>query len=340
MAAPWERWLDLIEQYYSTYVTYSRQWTRYLFAIPTMTFVLTILAICIPALVALLFYEVEEARLRTTQPKSCRKLGLNTDSNLQNEFDPKFSEGQPSNSDGTSPATWRVKSIWIYPVKSCRGVELEDGTVIATGMEYDRQFSFAQLKDRSASAAHGPGKEGPAQKWEFITQRQYRLLATVKTEVWVPDESAEGYAPHAEEVESGGVIVMSFPYQEPGWRGILAKLRAALRGTVPEKRFRVPFDPSPAQIERAGYTFGQMAIWKDTPSALDLSAEVPPELSAYLGMSNKLGLFRVDNSRLREVHRNAPGAEELGYQPVTGFQDAVRSPTPPLPFPFPISPSI
>jgi hypothetical protein len=31
---------------------------------------------------------------------------------------------------------------------------------------------------------------------------------------------------------------------------------------------------------------------------------------------------------LREVHRNAPNKEELGYQPVTGFQDAVSLSSP------------
>lgn len=334
MAALLEQWLDAIEQFYGTYSMYSTQWAQYFFTIPTITFILTVVAICTPALVALFLYELEEAHLRASQPASCRKLGLNTESNLQNEFDPKFSEGQPPNSKEASSAAWRVKSIWIYPVKSCRGVELEEGTVIATGMEYDRQFSFARLKDGPAATAHEPGKEGRTQKWEFITQRQYRLLATVKTEMWVPDKSVERYTHQAEEVESGGVVVLSFPYQEPGWRGILAKLRAALRGTVPEKRFRVPFDPSPAQIEKAGYTFEQMTIWKDTASALNLSVEVPPELSTYLGMSNRLGLFRVDNSQLREVYRNAPRKEELGYQPVTGFQDAVRSAL--LSFPFPI----
>jgi hypothetical protein len=331
MAALLEQWHDAIEQYYGTYVIYSKQWAQYSFTIPTTAFVVAVFAICTPALLVRFCFDLEEARLRDAQPQSCRRLGLTTRSNLQNEFDPKFSKAQPPSSDGTAPPSWKVKSIWIYPVKSCRGVELEEGTVITTGMEYDRQFSFAQLKERPEAAATELRKEKPARKWEFITQRQYRLLATVKTEMWVPDKSSERYTPHAEEVKSGGAIVLSFPYQEPGWRGVLAKLRAGLRGAVPEKRFRIPFDPSPTQIEKAGYKFEQMTIWKETASALNLSVEIPPELSTYLGMKNKLGLFRVDKSQLREVHRNAPRKEELGYQPVTGFQDAVRYPISPFP---------
>jgi hypothetical protein len=141
--------------------------------------------------------------------------------------------------------------------------------------------------------------------------------------MWVPDQSVDSYAPHCEDVESGGVIILSFPYQEAGWRGTVARWGAAVKGTIPEKHFRVPFDPSPVQIEKAGYTYEDMTIWKEKISALNLEIEIPEELRYYLGISNKLGLFRIDNSKLREVHGNAPTKEDLGYQPVLGFQDAV-----------------
>ena len=201
------------------------------------------------------------------------------------------------------------------------------GTVIQSGMEYDRQFTFAQLKSPFPVGANTPEKEKAAHKWEFITQRQFPLLAKVRTEMWVPDQSVETYTPHAEDVESGGVIIMSFPYQEAGWKGMVAKWGAAVKGTIPEKHFRVPFNPSEVQIEKAGYSYEKMTIWKDTISALNMEIEIPEELRYYLGISNKLGLFRIDNSKLREVHRNAPTKQEIGYQPVTGFQDAVSKPT-------------
>ncbi len=208
-------------------------------------------------------------------------------------------------------------------MKSCRGVELNRGSVIATGMEYDRQFTFAQLRSPFPVSAETPTGEKAAHKWEFITQRQFPLLAKVRTEMWVPDQSVDTYVAHADDVESGGVIIISFPYQPAGWRGKFAKWGASVKGTYPEKSFRVPFDPSPVQIDRKGYSYEKMTIWKDTVNALNVEIEIPEELRYYLGISNKLGLFRIDNSQLREVHRNAPKAEELGYQPVTGFQDAV-----------------
>lgn len=310
---------DLFEDYYDLYYD---QLLDLIPVISTQTYVLTILAICIPPIIALVFYEREQARLRAEQPKGCRKLGMKIESNLTNEFDKKFSEGRPPSTEETSAEWWRLKSLWIYPVKSCRGVELNRGTIISTGMEYDRQFTFAQLKSPFPVSTNTPDKEKAAHKWEFITQRQFPLLAKVRTQMWVPDQSVDTYTPHCEDVESGGVIILSFPYQEPGWRGIIAKMGAAVKGTYPEMQFRIPFDPTPVQIEKAGYSYENMTIWKSTVTALNLEVDIPDELRYFLGISNKLGLFRVDNAKLREVHGNAPTKEDIGYQPVTGFQDA------------------
>lgn len=47
------------------------------------------------------------------------------------------------------------------------------------------------------------------------------------------------------------------------------------------------------------------------------------ELEKFLGAKGEIALFRVCDSKPREVHRNAPKKEELGYQSVVGFADAV-----------------
>ena len=311
---------EILEQQFAEYYD---QLLVQLRSVSTTTYVLTTLAICIPPIIALVIYELEEARLRAEQPKGCRKLGMKIESNLLNEFDKKFSEGRPPSTEETSAEWWRLKSMWIYPVKSCRGVELNRGTVVATGMEFDRQFTFAQLRSPFPVTAKTPDKEKSAHKWEFITQRQFPLLAKVRTEMWIPDQSVDSYTPHCEDVESGGVIIMSFPHQVAGWRGTVAKWGGWFKGTVPEKHFRVPFNPTPVQIEKAGYSYENMTIWKEQTDALNLEIDIPEELRYYLGISNKLGLFRIDNAKLREVHRNAPTKAQIGYQPVTGFQDAV-----------------
>jgi hypothetical protein len=89
MAALIEQYRELLEDYYDIY--YEELLER-VPVISTQTYVLTILAICIPPIIALIFYEREQARLLAEQPKGCRKLGLKIESNLLNEFDKKFSE--------------------------------------------------------------------------------------------------------------------------------------------------------------------------------------------------------------------------------------------------------
>ena len=102
-----EQYRDLLEEYYDIY---SEQLLEHIPVISTATYVYTILAICIPPIIALIFYEKEQARLRAEQPKGCRKLGLKIESNLLNEFDKKFSEGRPPSTEETSAEWWRLKS--------------------------------------------------------------------------------------------------------------------------------------------------------------------------------------------------------------------------------------
>jgi hypothetical protein len=315
-----EQYKLLLREQHAIYYAKS---AAYMSSIPTSTYVLTVLTLCLPFIFLLIIYEWEESILRKDYPKGCRKLGMNIDSNLSNEFEKSFSEGRPPSTEETSAEWWRLKSMWIYPVKSCRGVELNKGTVVAYGMEYDRQFTFAQLKSPFPVSANTPEKEKAAHKWSFITQREYPLLAQVQTEIWVPDHSSDTYAVHHDEVQSSGMIVLSFPHQVPGWSGFVTKWRCALLGRVPHKRFSIPYNPTSCQIQSAGYTMEDVTIWKEKVNALNVEIDLPEELRFFLGMSNKLGLFRINSARLREVHRNAPTKEDIGYQPVTGFQDAV-----------------
>lgn len=46
------------------------------------------------------------------------------------------------------------------------------------------------------------------------------------------------------------------------------------------------------------------------------------ELRRFLEAKEEIALFRVAKKGIREVYRNAPRVEELGWQPVVGFADA------------------
>ncbi|GAP82461.1 putative MOSC domain-containing protein [Rosellinia necatrix] len=223
--------------------------------------------------------------------------------------------------DGRLPT---IRSLLIYPVKSCRGVEVTRGRVLPQGLEFDRLFTFAQLKSPFPVSLDSTDEAKSQHRWEFITQRQFPRLATVKVDLWLPDEMKLRRQSMKSTKEA--FLILRFPWKEDGWRGLLSVAMAKLsRGTSaePEKEILLPVDfPSAAEIKDSGYTFEEVKIWKEVVRALDMSTELPRELMLYLGVSNKLGLFRVDPAKLREVYRCAPRKGDAGYQPVTGFQDA------------------
>ncbi|KAI0478884.1 hypothetical protein GGR56DRAFT_689953 [Xylariaceae sp. FL0804] len=275
-------------------------------------------------------------------------------SNLGDQYDPKHA----SSGDGSAGPP-RVHSLLIYPVKSCRGIELTRSRVLPQGLQFDRLFTFAQLKSQPPTAAAAAGgsaggdggsggggggggddgsspgheQERQQQSWHFITQRQFPRLATVKVDLWLPDDmklrkqSLRDVTPRDE-----AFLVLRFPWRSPGWRGLAesAVARLAARrllfgggGVVPEREVLLPVGfPSAAEIRARGYAYEEVRVWNDTARALNLASELPDELRAYLGVDSRLGLFRIDPEHLREVYRCAPREPEAGYQPVTGFQDA------------------
>ncbi len=83
----------------------------------------------------------------------------------------------------------RIASLHVYPVKSCRGIDIESTLMTATGPEWDRRWMIVTADDR------------------FITQRSHPRLATIA--VAVDDGrlrlSADGGAPLEIPVAHGGV---------------------------------------------------------------------------------------------------------------------------------------
>ncbi|AEO55293.1 hypothetical protein MYCTH_2298973 [Thermothelomyces thermophilus ATCC 42464] len=242
----------------------------------------------------------------------------------------------------------RIRSLWIYPLKSCRGIEVRQSKVLPTGLEFDRLYALAQLKESPSSpspSAAGRGEKASETKgerrrsWHFITQRQFPLLATVEVDLFVPDaakrrpragqqqQQQQPPSSDAPDAPDAPFLLVRFPWREPGLLGLVfghlgAKLARGWRAR-PEKEFVLPVAfPSPAEAEARGYAYEDLTIWRDTVPALNMTADLAPELARYLGVAGPLGLFRVDPARPREVYRCAPSRQAAGYQPVTGFQDA------------------
>jgi len=59
----------------------------------------------------------------------------------------------------------RIASLHVYPVKSCRGIDVMDALVTPTGLEWDRRWMLLAARNK------------------FVTQRTHPLLATITVRV-------------------------------------------------------------------------------------------------------------------------------------------------------------
>ncbi|KAK5700369.1 hypothetical protein LTR17_022977 [Elasticomyces elasticus] len=324
---------------------------HYIEYLTTPTVLLTILVVVGPILYTV---GVERAiASKTVKPSGfpgCRRLGIVGPSNLSTQHDqPPLTNGVP-----------RVKALFTYPIKSCRGVELSATEVEATGLKFDRLMTFAQLvskavkkADKDQGGAAVPSEEWQHQ-WRFITQREFPRLALLRTELWVPDPrgrtaTANGHGgkdlkvpankPRTRSRTRGSTLVGQL---EKGDKAAGSGDWTAQGGCLV---VRFPFEPDfnplglrtqevklvlplVPTIERAKakqYTTEDLSIWKDNPQALNLTCEIDKvaleKLRYFLGVSNPLALFRVDPNKPRAVTRCLP-AEMPGEEFKVGFADA------------------
>ena len=267
-----------------------------------------------------------EFRWQSAEPRGCRKLGSRPSGHIKDHKMVSKSGSGQQKCNGVN--SWRVANLWIYPVKSCRAVELDHGLVLGSGMQYDRQFSFAQLLSTFPVSSDPSQARKQDHIWSFITQRQRPQLARVRTEIWIPDSSSRTYSESEPNVQSQGVLVIIFPRFDGFWGWATDILfRVGIGGF--ERSFQVPLDPTAEQIKQQNYVTNKMKIWKDSPESIIMASTSPSdenllfkELSRFLGITNSLALFRAAQTPNREVYRCAPKKEEIGYQARVAFQDA------------------
>ncbi|KAF1344115.1 MOSC domain-containing protein [Delphinella strobiligena] len=285
----------------------------------------------IGVLCALLYYATNNDT--DSRVQGCRRFGMVNRSNMDDQYSAEY-DGKDESTD------YRVKALFVYPVKSCGIIELSESDVVATGLRYDRQFCFAQLCTEEAEKSANDMAVNKKWKhtWKFITQRKFAQLSQIRTELWTPDTSSPGYSPDLEWIKSGGCLVCRFAFT-PDWEWstflkretlksiwmiLKAKLSNRSLAAEPTLSFRLPLAPDATRITK--YSREVMEIWKDAPEALNMTPEIPPEtlakLKYFLGISNPLALFMADPRKRRDVFRNAPTKEEAGYQPGVGFADA------------------
>jgi len=234
----------------------------------------------------------------------CRRFGLPAgQSNLKDQFD------QP-----TPNRTARVKALFTYPIKSCRGVELPASELDSTGLKYDRMFTFAQLHSKQASQGTvGEPSSDWQHEWRFITARELPRLALVKTELWVPDlrkpapTQPAGHARHISDeslagdrvrsrsrkgtvvLESAGIDAdrrrrQSVPFIASDWRSNGGCLVISfpfepdfnpLGLRTETVTIKVPLAPTLERAEAKRYTSEDVTVWKDCPQAMNVTNEIP-----------------------------------------------------------------
>ena len=273
-----------------------------------------IVIVCLLVLIPLLLLWLRESRRQHSNklvPKGYTKLGLprHSLSNLYDEYDDKYSKG-----DSSDATAWKVKALYVFPIKSCAGVELDRAAFDAAGMLWDRKFAFAEM----LSPAQKEGSDfEPLPKWTFRTLRQpgFEKLAKTRPEIWLRDGKT---SPENQNGEVDGFMVVKFPYVPSGPLALLDRFLLWADVINHESTFKIPLVPR----REHRYPAEKVVIWKDSPKWLNLGEHIPASFQTWLGARNPITLFRVDSQKYREVFRCAPRKDQVGYQPVVGFADA------------------
>ena len=297
---------------------FCRELVRYYDISSLESFFLLVYPVCLLPLVLLYVHEGSHRRAIAVQPKGCRRLGVRDKSNISDEFnDHRYATGSAAGEDDSGQPRWKVKALFIHPIKSCAPVEVDVADIDGGGMMWDRQFAFAEFLEPQTRLDAPESEKQP--RWTFRTQRQspYEKLSLVQPEVWVPDAQAVKNMTQ-KGADKEGVLVVKYPNLPVGRVKSLLKV-GILLGVVPaHKSFRMPLIPPPNHT----YPAEDVVIWKDTPRWLNYGEHVPQDFKAYLGVNNDFTIFRVDPSWKREVWRCAPRKDSLGYQSHVGFADA------------------
>ncbi|KXT08573.1 hypothetical protein AC579_10425 [Pseudocercospora musae] len=203
-----------------------------------------------------------------------------------------------------------VTGLFVYPLKSCEGIQVPMASVEKTGFKFDRLFSFAECKDDG--------------NWGVITQREYPKLALIETEIWLPDSHHGQRYEEIRPASSSNVTGQETGYSEilppsapsppiDRVRDVRANggfllVRFAFEDDV--TTLRVPLFPTPERAAAKKYRPESLSVWIDTPKAIDVTSEIKSTdvemLRRFLGMKHSLRLFRMDESNLRTITRSLP----------------------------------
>lgn len=232
-----------------------------------------------------------------------------------------------SNRSGSSSGS--VTSLAVYPIASCRGVPLARAKVTPLGLEFDRLFTFAQLKSPFPLASIPENSDdnevaAKGHRWESITRQQFPELANLEVELWQPDlAKIKGFRDPIAGSSRETFLILRFPWRSEGliaglWDVFAAKCSQGRRAQ-PAIEIMLPVElPNEAERSAKGYEFEELQLrgfskgsssssgggqkgGEEVVTALNMGADLPRELRWFLGVSNKLALFRLDRGQGSKV---------------------------------------
>lgn len=231
-------------------------------------------------------------------------------SNMEDQFDSKYAISEQSPSEDPI----RVKALFIHPVKSCGGVEVQRAVITKTGLFYDRVFAIAAEHE-------DPGDRSKLQ-WKFLSQRTKPAMSQIKAEIWLPKTNGSKSAGGG-----GGFAVLKFKNPDtPSWLDRAATIFYNINiGAVPEVTCVLPLqlpDPGTAQMR----TF---KIHGRDAKGLDMSYDpgvvaVLPKLRKFLGIRPDRGfsIMRCTPDTMVPTKRDLAPLAHIGTASSHGYTDS------------------
>ena len=260
-----------------------------------------------------LYFQMKQRQADAEQVRGYRRLGVQGRSNIADEYDDKYTKPANTAGEKSSLPESNVKALFIYPIKSCAPVEVDEAEIDASGLKYDREFAIAEWEQPTTR----PGDPEQPPLWCFRTLRDkgYEKLALIKPEIWLPESNGSEKTSNGS--EKPGLMIVRYPNVPYGRFAVLDRLFIRA-GMLPKQRsFQVPLVPP----QNHDYPVEEVRIWFDYPKWFNYTAHVPESFKAFMGAKNDITLFRVDPEGERQVFRCAPRKEQVGYQPLVGFAD-------------------
>ncbi|GAB1738762.1 hypothetical protein NU219Hw_g3554t1 [Hortaea werneckii] len=276
--------------------------------------------------------------IRSTRVPGCLRLGLKKKSNLEDQYhdEDAASGGKPK---VKALFTYPVKSARGVELVAS---EVQRSGLKYDRMFTFAQLASQAKNTEQKSGAVSEVSHGWDHQWQSITQREIPRLALLETELWLPDpRNKPDIPPHiargrsrlnppseqsrsrsrprgdtlelergrkdsgAPEVSSwvanGGCLIIRFPF-EPDFNPFGLRTETIT--------LRLPLMPTPQRRESKRYERDELFIRGDAALALNVSNEIDArdlqKLKYFLGVSNPLALFRIDEHRQRSVKSYVP----------------------------------